>query len=682
MIHYEIKSGDTLIYNSFRVNANYAATNIRYVEELNKVPHLSFDLPINNPVMLEVMKDIVEMYRDGTMIFRGRVTQRRKKFDKSIGYTVEGDLGFLHDILVRPYPTTSTTEAAFFASFFGNNSGLYNGTATRKFTLGTNQGNTDADSAYIQEDDSYPDCYDFLMDHIDVYNGGYVKTRHVLSGGVWTHYIDFIKELNTGSQKILYAKNILDINDDDDGRDIVTRYIPLGKTVDKERVTVKSVAGNNDYISASTEALNDYGVIERRQDYSEVEEADTLKTYAEQDMDALHVDKKKRSLKIKAVDMSIVGDDQPLEIGWMYEVYSHPHGIEYTGPDDKKQLQRVELDLNNPEKNYYYFGNLPTDGMRRIQMDRARADDTRDRVLEEASYCNAIGVESSTAENYFRTYETKHGGSRSTKGCDLTTSCGKQLAVTPTPTSSVRGARLVRDVLNNLSWERVKLFENEDTALTNIKLTIQNNSKLTFADQTDVNVTGSLTVSVSGNITGSMSGAMSQSNGVTLNIPTGSTDSLTINGTQQTVSAGSLTVNIAQHNVSITNATLSNVSGATLTVGAGSKLTLAGHEVTITTGTLTADIEIVKALNERSNLYKATATVTIGKTMASASYVATATDPDGAVIGCSIQSIEDATATVTLFAIGNQSQNVLVSVVAIGTETEPAEPAEEETEEE
>lgn len=445
MVHYEIRSGDMLIYSSFRLNEDFAATNIKLSEEINKVPTLTFDLPPNNNINLEVMSTMIEMYRNDNMIFRGRVTQRKKKFDKSISYTVEGDLGFLHDILVRPsdYGSRDIVEYDYFEAFFGAN-GIYNRRASRPFVRGINDGDTsimvDPYTVHLPENTNYPDCFNELTENLDIYNGGYIKTRHEKSGNTWTHYIDFVKApLPSGSQKIVYAQNILDINNDDDGRDIVTHFIPLGKTVDKARTTLTGY----DYLENAS-GVNTYGVIEKTEDYSEVENETTLREYAEHDFGALGIKSKKNAVKIKAIDMSIIGDDAPLEVGYVYEVYSYPHGIEFlppsppSGEDHRKQLQRYEIDPNNPDKCVYWFGDIPKDSMRRIQADRARQEEIRQRVLEEASYTNAISAESSGSSG--KTYSTQSGGSVTTGGNDLTTTSGY---------NSGGGS----------SWDQVKLFD-------------------------------------------------------------------------------------------------------------------------------------------------------------------------------------------------------------------------------
>lgn len=433
MIHYEIKSGDRLIYSSFRVNQDFAATNIKFVDEVGKVPTLTFDLPPDNPVTLEVIKDEVQMYRNGEMIFNGNVKTRKRKFNKFVTYYCEGDLGYLHDIFVRPIKTGTTTEG----SFIGYILGLYQSAVSNRQLSFENLA-PGQEITYNIED--YTDCYDAIFDNLfSIYSGGFLRTRHEKDPvtGEWTHYVDFFASppSDPNAQKIVYAKNILDINDDDDGRDIVTHYIPLGATVDKDRVKLSG----NDYIAADSTTLTEYGVIERVHDYSDVEVSGTLRTYAEQDYAAMDLARKKRAVKVKAVDLAIVDDDEtPLQVGYMYEVYSHPHEIEFTG-GDKKQLLRAEIDPNNPDKCYFWFGDVPKDSMRRIQADRALAEETRQRVQKEASYTNAIGADSNS------TYETKSGSPQQTGGADLTTTSG-HISITP-------------------SWTQVPLLKTDNTAI-------------------------------------------------------------------------------------------------------------------------------------------------------------------------------------------------------------------------
>lgn len=417
MIHYEIKSGDRLIYSSFRVNQDFAATNIKYVDEVGKVPTLTFDLPPDNPVTLEVIKDEVQMYRNGEMIFNGNVKMRKRKFNKFVTYYCEGDLGYLHDVFIRPPFAGSSKEDKFITEVITK----YNKPTPKKRPLTAGNINPGSDITYNIED--YTDCYDAITDNLfSIYKGGFLRTRHELKADVpdgvpyWHHYVDFFAEppSDPNAQKIVYAKNILDINDDDDGRDIVTHYIPLGATVDKDRVKLSGT----DYISADSTTMNEYGVIERVQDYSDVEDSGTLSTYANQDYTAMDLARKKRAVKVKAVDLAIVDNaETPLKVGYMYEVYSHPHEIEFTG-GDKKQLLRAEIDPNNPDKCYYWFGDVPKDSMRRIQADRALAEETRQRVQKEASYTNAVGVTPS-GETY-----VSQAATDKTRGGDITTASG------------------------------------------------------------------------------------------------------------------------------------------------------------------------------------------------------------------------------------------------------------------
>jgi hypothetical protein len=416
MIHYEIKSGDRLIYSSFRVNQDFAATNIKFVDEVGKVPTLAFDLPPDNPITLEVIKDEVQMYRNGEMIFNGNVKTRKRKFNKFVTYYCEGDLGYLHDVFIRPPFAGSSKEGTFITEVITK----YNEPTPKKRPLTAGNINPGSDITYNIED--YTDCYDAISDNLfSIYNGGFLRTRHVKSGGSWTHNVDFFASppSDPNAQKIVYAKNILDINDDDDGRDIVTHYIPLGATVDKDRVKLSGT----DYISADTATLNDYGVIELVQDYSDVEDSGTLSTYANQDYAAMDLARKKRAVKIKAVDLAIVENaETPLQVGYMYEVYSHPHEIKFTG-GDKKQLLRAEIDPNDPAKSYYWFGDVPKDSMRRIQADRALAEETRQRVQKEASYTNAVGVTNGKGISGTETYVSQASTDK-TGGNDVTTASG------------------------------------------------------------------------------------------------------------------------------------------------------------------------------------------------------------------------------------------------------------------
>lgn len=527
MIHYEIRCGDRLIYSSFRSDDDSAAAEIKLAEEVNKAPTLTFTLTPGHPAAdLRVMRDEVTMTRNGEMIFRGRIRKRGRTFYNHVAYTAEGDIAYLHDIIRRPENAGSLTDGAFFSHMVG----YYNDRATeeRRFTLGNvpeDLPGTNTERPRGSED--YADCHEALTEGLDLYNGGFLRTRHEQNPatGDWTHYIDFFNEPPKGSQRIEYARNILDLDDDEDGREICTRFIPLGKTVDKRRLTI---AG--EYLEDNVAA---YGVIERTEDYPDAETAGTLAEWAEHDFAAMGVKEQKRAVKVKATDLYIIdGDEEPLRVGNTYEVYSHPHGIAFTG-GERKQLLRAETDPNRPDQCFYWFGDVPRDSMRRIQADRRQAKETRQRVLREASYTNAVSAGGG------RTSISRKGTS-ATGGRDLVTASGRA-AVSP-------------------EWDKVALL-----------------------DAGDVTVTG-----------------------------------------------GSLTI---------------------------------GGESKAVTGTL----DITGSLNEKSRLYTANVTVTLGKAVGNGAYTVSAEAAGGAVIGCSVTGVSGAAVSVQLYAIGKPT-GVSVSVTAIGTE--------------
>ena len=482
MTHYEIRAVSTaglaegtepeeaLVYSSLRAGDAYAAANIRLTEEINKAPALTFELPPGNKAeaggALEVICTEVRLYRKDEMIFRGRITERKRKFNNFSAYTAEGDVAWLHDVIVPGEADSVMSDTAYFAKMVND----YNAIASpyRRFVPAVVPPGAAAEEIRVGTD-TYPDYYDELTDRLDLYNGGYLRTRHEKNGstGVWTHYLDYVKTPPTGTQKIVYARNLLDLTNDDDGRDISTRLVPIGATVDKSRVRL-TPAYYIDHTAKTGSQVSKYGVIEKKTDYPGAEDAATLAAYAEQDFDAMRINQKKNAIKVKAVDMSVFGSEEPLAVGTKYEVFSHPHKIG-SGSGVVMQLQRAEIEPHSPERSFYWFGPVPRDSLRRIQADRKAAEETKQRQLKEASYTNAVSVSGGS------TYSSQKGTTR-TNGNDVAT-------VSCTAAVSLSG------------WTKVDVTDKEFTD-SNGSVTLRESTL--EIDGADVTISGGETVYVSG----------------------------------------------------------------------------------------------------------------------------------------------------------------------------------------
>lgn len=344
---YQIFADDTLIYDSRY--EDYVITKGQITKEVNKSGSFVFTIYQDNPYYdrLERLKTIITVYRNGTLLFRGRILDDTDGFYNDKTFTCEGELSFLLDSIQRPYAFTGS-PADLFAQYINNHNSQVG--EDKQFTVG--QVTVEDPNDYInRENTAYEDTLSNLNSRLIETLNGYIN---ITAGDNGTRVINWIEDFPyLSTQSIEFGENLLDFTKKNDAANIATAIIPLGARVEgsanDSRVTIESVNGGLDYIYNQA-AVNKYGWIFKVVTWDDVTEPANLLTKAQtylNEMINLNV-----SIELTAIDLSDMDKDiSAFELGDYIQVTSAPHGI-----DAKYLLTQQSIDLLNVENNKITLG--------------------------------------------------------------------------------------------------------------------------------------------------------------------------------------------------------------------------------------------------------------------------------------------------------------------------------------
>ena len=344
---YKIYIDDLIIYHP--LHDDYPVTSAKLDTEVNKAGKLDFTIPQTNAHynIPQMMKSKVVVEEDGNQIFKGRILNIKHDMYNNKAITCEGELAYLNDSLQRPYDFQSgdkhTTVAELFTFFINNHNSMV--TKDKQFKVGKITV-SDPNDYIVRSDENCKSTYqaikEKLLDHFD----GYMILRYEKDGT----YIDYVKDFNTMTmQSIELAVNLIDLNTETKGEDIVTAVIPYGAKLKdsegnetSERLNIKSVNGGSDMIE-NAEAVAKFGRIVKNIVYDDVTEALNLKRKAEAELQSGLAFN--NSLTVKAADLSKADmNEKPFSVGNYIKVKSKYHNY-----DDMLPLLKLSIDLLNPQ---------------------------------------------------------------------------------------------------------------------------------------------------------------------------------------------------------------------------------------------------------------------------------------------------------------------------------------------
>ena len=322
--------------------------------ELNKTGSFTFTQYPNHPMagLVQKLKSVIEVKKDGAVLFRGRPLSSKEGFYKQQDYTCEGELAFLLDSRVRPFEMVGGVTELFTYLINQHNEQVEE---TKRFKVG-NVTVTDPNDYINRSNVTYETTFDILKTRLLDTLGGYLWVRHEADGV----YLDYLADFSyMSTQRITFGENLLDYAHTRDGSEIATALIPLGARLTdangkqtEERLTISEVNSGKDYVYDEA-AVAQYGWIFDTQTWDDVTQAGNLKQKA---LEALSEKiKTVDTIEMTAADLSQMDKSfDDFRIGQYVFVDSPPHGLN----GEKFLVTKMTLNLSDPSQNKLTFGRV------------------------------------------------------------------------------------------------------------------------------------------------------------------------------------------------------------------------------------------------------------------------------------------------------------------------------------
>ena len=324
---------------------DYDLQGLKVTTSLNKGGTAEIVMPPNHPAynFYTSYKTIVEIYRDGSLYFRGRALYTAEDRHDQRTVVCEGELCFLQDAVSRPY-LYQDDPATVFAQVIG----VYNVQASlgRKFILGEVTV-TDANDYIRLESETAESVLDTLNKLLERC-GGYIVFTTDKDG---RRVINWYASLGyRSSQVIEFGDNLLDFSRSGANTNLATAVLPYGAQDENgDRITIESVNNGYDFIQ-DNEAVALRGFIIKPVTWDDVTEPSNLLRKAQEWLEANRYII--TALQLTALDLSYIDKTiDSYEVGDTIRVLSKPHRVD----EDFLLTERTE-DLLSPANSTITLG--------------------------------------------------------------------------------------------------------------------------------------------------------------------------------------------------------------------------------------------------------------------------------------------------------------------------------------
>lgn len=347
---YTIYIDGALLYSPNLAEDGYAVTGPKVKLALNSVSSLECTIPTHNPLYngISKLKSVVKVYDGDARIFRGRVIDDEKDFYNRKKITAQGELAYLNDSIIRPYEYTGTV-AGYFTMLVNQHNAQMD--AGKQFLVG-NVTVTDANDYIVRASTEAMKTWSEMKSKLLDILGGYIIPRYEVVNGVEVEYLDYLVDSGgQNGQPIIFAENLLDLEQYIDASEVCTVLVPYGKSDGDTgvRLDIKSVNDGKDYIESAT-GISLFGRVVGTEVWDDVTQASNLLTKGQAFLDSLILMAVR--LKLKAVDLSRLGASvDAIRIGEYNRVVSPPHGI-----DAWYQCSGITLRLDKIDGSEFSFG--------------------------------------------------------------------------------------------------------------------------------------------------------------------------------------------------------------------------------------------------------------------------------------------------------------------------------------
>lgn len=259
---YTIYSGNELIYDPRM--PDYAVIDPTLDLSVNEPGLLTFTVPETNPGIPYLVKLVsrINVYRDRSLMFRGRIIKDERTLGNMRKITVEGCLAYLIDSVRSPYTFTGSVAQFFAFLIAGHNASSQ---ASQQITAGRCT-ITDEGGDITVYSELFDSTWNVLKSKfLDKY-GGYLNVTFDANGNPVLEYL--AGPPDTATQRIEFSENLLSMAVTKDADEAYTACVPLGaklKAIDpayetEARLTISDVNdGSPRLIDSANAAI--YGTI-------------------------------------------------------------------------------------------------------------------------------------------------------------------------------------------------------------------------------------------------------------------------------------------------------------------------------------------------------------------------------------------------------------------------------------
>jgi hypothetical protein len=310
--------------------------------------------------------DTIELWRDGSKLFEGYISDKSDDLYGSYTITCISALGYLADTLVRPYstlegeqPLTAPSSVDGYFQWLVDQHNEHALDSRKTFSVGVNQGSMlDTNNYIYRSATGLPKTSEEIKDKILDNLGGYLFLRYDGNEKILDLYAD-VHEAN--AQIIDFGENLTGFEREIDGEDMYTAIRPVGSGQESEGgsidISVLPNAKVTDYagfvklgdVVYSPAYVSAYGYREKALSVDSVDPNYLLKSACVELNKCLSPS---REINIKAVDLSMFTDGvEPLKAGQVARVRVDGRGV-----DEYLLVSKIELDLGNPAEDAYTLG--------------------------------------------------------------------------------------------------------------------------------------------------------------------------------------------------------------------------------------------------------------------------------------------------------------------------------------
>lgn len=340
---YSIYCDGEVLWNPLLVEKAHTVLSPKLNTELNKAATLSFIMPRENEFYstLKLLTSTITVYDDDEIIFVGRPISITRDWWNNKLVKCEDAVAWLNDYIVEPQTYSGT-----FQDFFTMLENGYNAQVAvdRRIHFTYYEYPTNPLTVTIEE---YKPLLDMLWDdYMKVVPKGHILQPNYSTTPITIH-IAAIAQF--AGQRLLFGKNILDLQDLLDGTEIYTGILPTGSG--DTPITIAPV-NDGKKIYYDEDAVAIWGRIVKTVSF----DTDNPATLLQMAKDELaNGTKAAAQITIKGVDLFLMGDvSRRFRIGDSTEIVSPPHNY-----DERHILTRIELDMANPENSNYLFDETP-----------------------------------------------------------------------------------------------------------------------------------------------------------------------------------------------------------------------------------------------------------------------------------------------------------------------------------